>query len=169
MLTQNDHSQPPRLSLACCDLSSRLATRVFDGGRQRTLRFQIRTLGIKKGSVRFQRSRSVLIRLRWVRPQCGTRRSFVSLRFQKRRRGLNLLEFGTGSRFLESFNLGCRTDRAFWGIRLCDRTDSNIDFWMHRGVWCETFDSFDDYPAYLMKICEKSADMLIKAKIRPQA
>ncbi|HKR40221.1 MAG TPA: SIR2 family protein [Paraburkholderia sp.] len=59
------------------------------------------------------------------------------------------------------------TSRKFWGVRLCTKDDNTIDFWEHRGVWCETFDSFDDLPAYLMSVCERSADMLIRAKLKP--
>jgi hypothetical protein len=56
--------------------------------------------------------------------------------------------------------------RRYWGVRLCQKDDAHIDLWEHRGVWCETFDSYDDIPRYLMYICERSAELIIRAKLR---
>lgn len=56
--------------------------------------------------------------------------------------------------------------RPYWSVRLCPKNDPLIDFWTHRGVWCETFDSYDEIPRYLMSICERSADLIIRARMR---
>lgn len=58
------------------------------------------------------------------------------------------------------------TGRPYWGIRLCTKSDNNIDLWKNRGVWCETFETFDEIPDYLMSVCARSADLLIEEKLR---
>lgn len=48
----------------------------------------------------------------------------------------------------------------FWGVRICTESDSMIETWHNRGVWCVTVPSFNDTPLKLMEICKYAAEEL---------
>ena len=54
-------------------------------------------------------------------------------------------------------SLGCND--AFWGVRFCLSSDSMINFWEGRGVYCVKLANYDELPQKLFEICQVASSI----------